>query len=798
MPSRLSSLLVRDGLVAVKGMERAFENQVLFGGALDTVLLELELVREDQLHKYLSLATGLPPARRDDVNGCSSEAAGTCSEELSTKYSVVPSALNDGALKVLVCEPADLASLEGLADEIGMAVQPLVVPEYRLRVAFHSLFGGDIDVRYTTLADRAAASPTPEVEAAVEQPVVVSHVAAAPVEVAPEVTEPQAPPEERLRGRRPDPEQPERRMTMEFSTEALREHVAATEALAADAPKIDAVEEAEPAVPTAEPAATPPAAEVVPPAQDAGDPLEEAGALSPAQAREVLVEPVSRDHIFHVLLRALRARTSYAALFTVQGQLAHGRTALLGDEVDRERIREIDVPLEKPSPFKQVVDTQSFFVGPWTEGNVGADDVVHRMANGQAPAALLVLPVVIRNRVVALAVGHSYDEEFNIGDVSELLPLAGATADAVSRLIMKSKAVGYRGADREQAQGQAVAVDQVKGAAPRTTAKGWSVAKDGDAAQAVDTAQAGDDSTSAGPPLADLFDAIERDDRSAKEEAMSAALARSEEVLEYLESCFPGRSTVERAETGGQSPRAEQCGAVLDLVIRLGAAAGELLAEKMRDNDRDVRYFAALCASQIRPSNALNQLVERLFDGDQKIRVLAVEGLRGYSAAELHEALEFARRALHSEDTERLKAAADGLAQVADVASIPDLLDVHSRGGGAADAARRALVSLTKHDFSGSNRKWRGWWNKNKEKNRIEWMLDGLSHKDADVRKSAVEDLRTVTGEYFGYHHDLPKKEREQSRQRWLKWWSESGRSRFVSTAGGRNKAPRGDAEARP
>ena len=40
MPSRLSSLLVRDGLVGVKRMEKAFQRQVIYGGSLDTILLE--------------------------------------------------------------------------------------------------------------------------------------------------------------------------------------------------------------------------------------------------------------------------------------------------------------------------------------------------------------------------------------------------------------------------------------------------------------------------------------------------------------------------------------------------------------------------------------------------------------------------------------------------------------------------------------------------------------------------------------------------------------------------------------
>ena len=49
------------------------------------------------------------------------------------------------------------------------------------------------------------------------------------------------------------------------------------------------------------------------------------------------------------------------------------------------------------------------------------------------------------------------------------------------------------------------------------------------------------------------------------------------------------------------------------------------------------------------------------------------------------------------------------------------------------------------------------------------------------MRLSASEELKRVTGEYFGYHYDLPRREREDARQRWLAWWQETGRRKFLS-----------------
>ena len=44
--------------------------------------------------------------------------------------------------------------------------------------------------------------------------------------------------------------------------------------------------------------------------------------------------------------------------------------------------------------------------------------------------------------------------------------------------------------------------------------------------------------------------------------------------------------------------------------------------------------------------------------------------------------------------------------------------------------------------------------------------------------RPSEDELRALTGEYFGYHFDLPRREREQARSRWQAWWYESGRAR--------------------
>src|SRR5829696_3278129 len=112
MPSRLSSLLVRDGLVGVKRMEKAFQRQVIYGGSLDTILLEMNLVPEDRLTQYLALASGLPPAARDEAAEIEAGAIALLDKELALQFRAVPLAVDGEALRILVCSPLELTELE--------------------------------------------------------------------------------------------------------------------------------------------------------------------------------------------------------------------------------------------------------------------------------------------------------------------------------------------------------------------------------------------------------------------------------------------------------------------------------------------------------------------------------------------------------------------------------------------------------------------------------------------------------------------------------------------------------------
>src|SRR5262249_6566265 len=123
------------------------------------------------------------------------------------------------------------------------------------------------------------------------------------------------------------------------------------------------------------------------------------------RAREILAAADDRDTVFLTLLRAARSRARWAGLLTVQGGAAIGRVALAEPGIDAPAINPVLIPLDAMSPFRTVVHNHQSHIGPLVSGDPGIDSMVLRMGGTVPPSALL-LPIVLRDRVIALVVAH--------------------------------------------------------------------------------------------------------------------------------------------------------------------------------------------------------------------------------------------------------------------------------------------------------------------------------------------------------------------------------------------------------
>ena len=790
MPSRLSSLLVRDGLVGVKRMEKAFQRQVIYGGSLDTILLEMNLVPEDRLTQYLALASGLPPAKRDESERIEPDALALVDGDLSLKFRAVPLQLGPGgqaedghALRVLVCSPLEIDELEDLADLLDRPLQPLITPEYRWHLAHAQAYRAEPPARFATLARTLQLEATPTPVGRSRSVIIDQSPPIAPPDRA-AVLAPIAPEDQTMKVGAVTPVEPgpkKRSTLVGINVPVEASPILPSRPSEQPRSRGDGVPEEPfivPRISFVPPQATLP---VVGANRRAEPTPGRDTPLAIVRARELLATAEDRDTVFLTLLRAARSKARYAALLTVQGGAAIGRVALAEAGVEVSAIANVLVPLDVVSPFRSVVNNQQPHIGALGSGDPSIDAMIMKLGGSMPPSALI-LPIVLRDRVVAIVVAHRVHGDLKLVDVAELLPLGSAAADALGRLIVKHKAAGYRVAEVDAS----IPVDEsdvdTKKHVKRAPPAGWSAPPivEAPAAHSFDDDDEVFLATEPPRPIDELIERIETARGGGAEAELNEAVERSPEALGALMRKFPGTLRVDRFSVAGRPLRAAQYGGLLELVIRLGSVASELLIDKMSDANRDVRFFATICTAELRPRSAVFALVERLFDQDYGVRSTAIEALSGYPLQELSQPLSRVHRAVHSSEPEVVAASTAAIVALGDTEAIGDLIGAIERSDRSGEHVRKALVALTAQDFGTNERKWRKWYEGARHRHRIEWLIEGLGHKVDAVREASIQDLRRLTGEYFGYHHDLPRKDRDSSAVRWISWWKETGMRRFV------------------
>jgi HEAT repeat protein len=216
------------------------------------------------------------------------------------------------------------------------------------------------------------------------------------------------------------------------------------------------------------------------------------------------------------------------------------------------------------------------------------------------------------------------------------------------------------------------------------------------------------------------------------------------------------------------------------VLTRMGTTALVPLVGRLGDASLDVRYYVTLALGELKNAAVVAPLGTRLYDPDAGVRRVASEALAQFPASpELTALVERLRAELPGPEAMRQRYAAEMLGVLRDIPAVPRLIElVKHEDTAVAEHARRALVEITKQDFSTSRWRWRNWWDHHRNENRLEWMLAGLAHGEANVRRSAAQELKALSQNSFGYAFDSPKREREEARRKWIEWFRTHSSSR--------------------
>ncbi len=254
---------------------------------------------------------------------------------------------------------------------------------------------------------------------------------------------------------------------------------------------------------------------------------------------------------------------------------------------------------------------------------------------------------------------------------------------------------------------------------------------------------------------------------------------------------FPGPVTVERHLLDeGPLPRVAECGPVLRLVASQRRTALPFVLSHVEDSDVEKRFWATYLLTELVYPDTLDPILARVFDDQPRVRRAARAAARAF--ADAHPAVIVERLELIAMDgaeaRDRRALAIDALGETREPLAVPALIRLlGDPDGEVASAVRAALTSITRQDFGPSPAKWQTWWDANRDRHRLEWLIDALMHEQAALRATAGEELKTITKEYFGYYDDLPKRERERAQSRYREWWNSVGRIRFSRASSSRS-----------
>ncbi|AGC46210.1 general secretion pathway protein E [Myxococcus stipitatus DSM 14675] len=175
-----------------------------------------------------------------------------------------------------------------------------------------------------------------------------------------------------------------------------------------------------------------------PPVPDVASPPPEAplSPLSFAEAQAELARSLDREDVARTVLRFAAGKWRRNLLLSVQGSLVTGWHGM-GSGVRESSVRRIGVALREQSTFRLVRDTRSHYIGPVRRD--GAMAVFYKLLGGGFPTTAVILPLLVRGKVVHLLYVDNGADQLTPPDVGELLILSQSVGRSYEAMMKRRK-----------------------------------------------------------------------------------------------------------------------------------------------------------------------------------------------------------------------------------------------------------------------------------------------------------------------------------------------------------------------
>ena len=368
---KLGEMLLAEGTCTVEQLKAAVENQVIMGGRIGTNLLELGFISEEALAKVLAQQFRTRVLFGDDISP-ERDALAKIPKDAVERLNVIPYRLEHRSIQVLCIDPGDLKAQDEVAFITGLKPVPIAVPELRFWQLLNRLYGIERELRYLVLEGTSTpvkVESRPDAEPTVQEDLISEEVFATLYQ---------------RREDQPEPEPDEIPVLDEADMEVVEEEEV-----------IELVDEVAP-----EPEESP---------------------LTFQEATQLLQGIDDRNAVARTVLRFAASVFKRCLLFTTHQQVIIGWDAV-GGNIDPARFRSLAIPLNTPSVFQLVVNSRAHFLGGLqkTRINIGFLKAMGK----QVPLSAVVVPILVRERVVNLLYCDNGHRAHAASDIGELLILA--------------------------------------------------------------------------------------------------------------------------------------------------------------------------------------------------------------------------------------------------------------------------------------------------------------------------------------------------------------------------------------
>lgn len=347
MAIRLGELLIKKNLLTQAQLEEALQAQVIFGGKLGTILIEMGLISEDLLADILAKLISIPCAKPGQLQNIPEDVIKIISPELAVKHKVVPVAVSGKNLTLAMSDPRNLKSIDEISFRTGYIVRPILALEVRLVFALEKYYDIRRTMRYI--------APPKQVRDELNQ-LHVFNTPDGPI-AAPDTDEDLGVPGSEHVLQKPETSKTTKQDEID-SAEAIEE--------ISEDELIEELEDEE---------------------------------ITLATTAQALIKISDRDDVANAVIAYLGAHYSRAALFMViAGQITGWRSVKQGQPIPG--FDQFQLPLAEPSVLKTAVESNSYFLG--TVPQSGANLALTTCLGKPAPKTALLLPMSMLGRVVGL------------------------------------------------------------------------------------------------------------------------------------------------------------------------------------------------------------------------------------------------------------------------------------------------------------------------------------------------------------------------------------------------------------